>query len=214
MIINKLNKLGINSEKYKHFENHSQIEKYSFVLINPSSEFFLRPGDIVYLLKPGSNQPQINIINMNKLSNDENINNKMPHLSVFSNDLYSIFEENNNPNELNNQTQTTSLIENATSKSCLNVRSAPTSYYSVEDDQWSDTETNKDADQSLDQSPTGFANNRAKLKPNFLLDNLSFKGLKKKLTQPNKNVNKKTPVTPQSSSTNTNDEINLNEKRF
>ncbi len=211
MIINKLNKLGINSEKYKNFEQHSQIEKYSFVLINPSSDFFLRPGDIVYLLKPGSNQSQINFSNINKLNNEENnVNSKIPHLSVFSNDLYSIYEENN-PND---QIQTTSLIENATSKSCSNIRSAPTSYYSVEDDQWSETETNKDADPSLKQLPA--ANNRAKLKPNFLLDNLSFNGLKRKLILPNKNKDeiKKTPFTPQSSSSNTNDEIDLNEKRF
>lgn len=53
MILGKLNKLGINPEKYK-FEN-AMSEKFSFVLINPSCDYQLKAGDIIYLLKPGCN---------------------------------------------------------------------------------------------------------------------------------------------------------------
>lgn len=53
MILIKMNKLGIDPDKYKHFDEFSS-EKCSFVLINPSSDFVLKPGDIIYLLKPGN----------------------------------------------------------------------------------------------------------------------------------------------------------------
>lgn len=47
-----MNKLGIDPDKYKNLDE--QLEKFSFVLINPPSEFVIKPGDIVYLLKPGT----------------------------------------------------------------------------------------------------------------------------------------------------------------
>jgi hypothetical protein len=53
MIYNKMNKLGIDPDKYK--PTTDQLEKFSYVLINPAESFQLRAGDIVYLLKPGSN---------------------------------------------------------------------------------------------------------------------------------------------------------------
>ena len=52
MIANKMDKLGIDSDKYSGIEESSM--KYSFVLINPAMDFFLQPGDIIYLLKPGN----------------------------------------------------------------------------------------------------------------------------------------------------------------
>ena len=51
MIMLKMNKLGINPEKYKNIEDNS--DKFSFVLINPPHDYIISPGDIVYLLKPG-----------------------------------------------------------------------------------------------------------------------------------------------------------------
>lgn len=52
MILIKMNKLGIDTEKYKI--DDQVYENFSFVLINPPYDFFLKPGDIVYLLKPGN----------------------------------------------------------------------------------------------------------------------------------------------------------------
>ena len=50
-----MNKLGIDPDKYKPTMDQSVYEKFSFVLINPVESFALKAGDIVYLLKPGSN---------------------------------------------------------------------------------------------------------------------------------------------------------------
>lgn len=47
-----MSKLGIDTEKYSNPDDTNQ--KYSFVLINPSFDFILQAGDIVYLLKPGN----------------------------------------------------------------------------------------------------------------------------------------------------------------
>lgn len=47
-----MDKLGINTEKYTSNDENSM--KYSFVLINPSTDFCIQPGDIVYLLKSGN----------------------------------------------------------------------------------------------------------------------------------------------------------------
>jgi hypothetical protein len=52
MILIKMNKLGIDPEKYK--VDDQVYENFSFVLINPPCDFFLKPGDIIYLLKPGN----------------------------------------------------------------------------------------------------------------------------------------------------------------
>jgi hypothetical protein len=51
IIIKRLKKLGIDPSQYR--ENHEEVNHTSFVLINPSSEFMLQSGDIIYLLKPG-----------------------------------------------------------------------------------------------------------------------------------------------------------------
>jgi hypothetical protein len=53
MILIKMNKLGIDPDKYKSYDEHA--EKFSYVLINPPHDYILKAGDIVYLLKPGSN---------------------------------------------------------------------------------------------------------------------------------------------------------------
>ena len=50
MVALKMIKLGIDYEK---LENDEGLKTYSFVLINPSPDFILQTGDIVYLLKPG-----------------------------------------------------------------------------------------------------------------------------------------------------------------
>ena len=67
-----MNRLGIDPEKYKNLE--CSDGKFSFVLINPPSEFFLKNGDIVYLLKPGSPLPKsaykITDTNNNNITNN------------------------------------------------------------------------------------------------------------------------------------------------
>lgn len=50
--MNKMNKLGINTD---HYKAQSVLDpKSQCVLINPGSDFTLKPGDIVYLIKPGN----------------------------------------------------------------------------------------------------------------------------------------------------------------
>jgi len=51
MILIKMNRLGIDPEKYKSLERFDG--KFSYVLINPPNDFNLKIGDIVYLLKTG-----------------------------------------------------------------------------------------------------------------------------------------------------------------
>jgi hypothetical protein len=51
MILIKMNRLGIDPEKYKNLERFDG--KFSYVLINPPNDFNLKIGDIVYLLKTG-----------------------------------------------------------------------------------------------------------------------------------------------------------------
>lgn len=46
-----MNKLKIDLNKYDLQKN--QMDTFSYVLINPSSDFQLQTGDIIYLLKPG-----------------------------------------------------------------------------------------------------------------------------------------------------------------
>jgi len=52
MILTKMDKLGIDSNKYSANNDGGNV---SFVLINPASDFSLQPGDIVYMLKPAGN---------------------------------------------------------------------------------------------------------------------------------------------------------------
>jgi hypothetical protein len=52
LIVTTMNKLGMNTDKYNTIPKISS-ENTSYVLINPSNNFLLRNGDIVYLLKPG-----------------------------------------------------------------------------------------------------------------------------------------------------------------
>jgi hypothetical protein len=47
----KMNKLKINLNRYDL--QKTQMDTFSYVLINPSSDFQLQSGDLVYLLKPG-----------------------------------------------------------------------------------------------------------------------------------------------------------------
>lgn len=50
--MNKMHKLGINTD---HYKAQSVLDPKSHcVLINPGSDFALKPGDIVYLIKPGN----------------------------------------------------------------------------------------------------------------------------------------------------------------
>lgn len=85
MILLKMNKLGIDPDKYLNFEDQS--EKFSYVLINPSFDVFLKPGDIVYLLKPGSSNSSANNANIDSLT-------KLPgQISINSRNLYGIDEE-------------------------------------------------------------------------------------------------------------------------
>ena len=51
MILIKMNRLGIDPQKYKNLERHDG--KFSYVLINPPNDFSLKTGDIIYLLKTG-----------------------------------------------------------------------------------------------------------------------------------------------------------------
>jgi hypothetical protein len=51
MVALKMIKLGIENEK---IGNDEGLKTYSFVLINPSPDFVLQTGDIVYLIKPGN----------------------------------------------------------------------------------------------------------------------------------------------------------------
>ena len=51
MILLKMDKLGIDGRKYVTKSDDGSL---NFVLINPSNDFILQPGDIVYLLKPGT----------------------------------------------------------------------------------------------------------------------------------------------------------------
>ena len=51
MILIKMDRLGIDPEKYKNLELSEG--KSSYVLINPPNDFSLKTGDIVYLLKTG-----------------------------------------------------------------------------------------------------------------------------------------------------------------
>lgn len=51
MILIKMDKLGIDSNKYS---SSSETDSVNFVLINPSNEFLLQSSDIIYLLKPGT----------------------------------------------------------------------------------------------------------------------------------------------------------------
>ncbi len=71
MILIKMNKLGIDTEKYS---TKDDSPCFNFVLINPSTEFHLQPGDVVYLLKPGNPviQNDNNMFHMNdsSLAND------------------------------------------------------------------------------------------------------------------------------------------------
>lgn len=93
MILLKMTKLGIDPDKYKNVEDQS--EKFSFVLINPHCDLFLKPGDIVYLLKPGTPVDNPN----------SNSNNKMTPQK--SHALYNIDEES--PLESNQLIETFSL---------------------------------------------------------------------------------------------------------
>ncbi|CAF1054179.1 unnamed protein product, partial [Brachionus calyciflorus] len=86
MILLKMSKLGIDPDKYKNVEDQS--EKFSFVLINPHCDLFLKPGDIVYLLKPG--KPVLPSENPNSENQIENKCHK----------LYNIDEENPESNQL------------------------------------------------------------------------------------------------------------------
>lgn len=65
-----MNKLGIDPDKYKNFDENP--EDYSFVLINPSHEFQLQSGDIIYLLKPGT-APKTRALDEMARNLDENI---------------------------------------------------------------------------------------------------------------------------------------------
>ena len=71
MILIKMNKLGIDTEKYSTKDDSAC---FNFVLINPSTEFHLQPGDVVYLLKPGNpviqNENNAFHINESSLAND------------------------------------------------------------------------------------------------------------------------------------------------
>jgi hypothetical protein len=60
MILIKMNKLGIDPNKYKSSEESSSTERFSFVLINPSHDLNLQTGDIIYLLKPGTPPKALN----------------------------------------------------------------------------------------------------------------------------------------------------------
>lgn len=57
MILLKMNKLGIDSKKYSTKNDDACL---NFVLINPSNDFALQTGDIVYLLKPSQAMIQSN----------------------------------------------------------------------------------------------------------------------------------------------------------
>ena len=46
-----MNKLKIDFNRYDL--QKTQMDMFSYVLINPSSDFKLQSGDLVYLLKPG-----------------------------------------------------------------------------------------------------------------------------------------------------------------
>jgi hypothetical protein len=75
MLFLKMTKLGIDPDKYKTYKGMLD-EKFSFVLINPTSEFLLKPGDIVYLLKPGNfeliSQSPLKLVTHNRLDGEKN----------------------------------------------------------------------------------------------------------------------------------------------
>ncbi len=68
MILIKMDKLGIDSNKYSTRDENVCL---NFVLINPSNDFSLQPGDIVYLLKPGMPVIQSTDLDENE-ENEEN----------------------------------------------------------------------------------------------------------------------------------------------
>lgn len=93
-----MNRLGIDPDKYKYFEEESD-EKFSFVLINPPNDFFLKPGDIIYLLKPGSFNSNANMTEISDNFNTKNNSDvyQTPH------DLYYIDDDVHGPgNSTNN----------------------------------------------------------------------------------------------------------------
>ena len=92
MIFNKMNKLGIDPDKYKSGNDHS--EKFSFVLINPASEFPLKAGDIIYLLKPRCN-------NSSNIAQNQ-MNTKNNNTEIVNGNEVKISSLNNNENETNN----------------------------------------------------------------------------------------------------------------
>lgn len=60
-----MSKLGIDPDKYDKYKSYDEhMERFSFVLINPSHDYILRPGDIVYLLKPGASLTSNNTVSM------------------------------------------------------------------------------------------------------------------------------------------------------
>lgn len=118
MILLKMNKLGIDPDKYANFEDQS--EKFSYVLINPNCDVFLRPGDIIYLLKPGS------FSSIGNKMNSESTRKFPGQMSTQSHNLYDIDEEN--------QDESIDLIESF---------SLPTSMHSI-NESWDDSRNNQE----------------------------------------------------------------------
>lgn len=56
LVRSKMDRLKMNSDTYNITPENDFIEKLSYVLINPPSNFELNVKDIVYLLKPGTLQ--------------------------------------------------------------------------------------------------------------------------------------------------------------
>jgi len=121
MILIKMNKLGIDPEKYKI--NDQVYENFSFVLINPPYDFFLKPGDIAYILKPGyymrkeskimtelSNPKPTSLLDLYKSSNSINShrsitrhhpNTFLSNLNKFKQVVFSPFKSSNHASNIN-----------------------------------------------------------------------------------------------------------------
>ena len=86
MILIKMDRLGIDPEKYKNLERFDG--KFSYVLINPPNDFSLKTGDIVYLLKTGYKKTNSN----NKTSETLNNLDADEESSLKANEQHSISE--------------------------------------------------------------------------------------------------------------------------
>lgn len=150
-----MDKLGIDSSKYP--KTHEKIDRTSYVLINPSSEFELQSSDIVYLLKPGhkqstsvlSNNTIINKLNEHVLSSKRNLksttqlNSKNNHHQNNNYSNYQHVNHNSNNNETTINGGNTLNINKNPSTYLTESKSEAANIYLISDDETSNSSCKK-----------------------------------------------------------------------